>query len=152
MTSLPKERPARSPPPPPSRLRTLSLLKTLSSRLLLKTSVSVSHTILLYFVTCILSFDLGQDIQPTTDLTRFVKWPEYVRLQRQKVILHQRLKVPPAIAQFSHTLDKNTATQLFKLLNKYRPETTQEKKARLTAEAAAAAEGKDKESKVCYSS
>ena len=51
-------------------------------------------------------------------MTRFVKWPEYVRLQRQKVILHQRLKVPPAIAQFSHTLDKNTATQLFKLLNK----------------------------------
>jgi large subunit ribosomal protein L7Ae len=62
---------------------------------------------------------IGQDIRPKTDLTRFVKWPEYVRLQRQKVILHQRLKVPPAIAQFSHTLDKNTATQLFKLLNKY---------------------------------
>ena len=61
----------------------------------------------------------GQDIQPKKDLTRFVKWPEYVRLQRQKVILSQRLKVPPAIAQFSHTLDKNTATQLFKLLNKY---------------------------------
>ncbi len=61
----------------------------------------------------------GQDIRPKTDLTRFVKWPEYVRLQRQKVILNQRLKVPPAIAQFSHTLDKNTATQLFKLLNKY---------------------------------
>ena len=61
---------------------------------------------------------IGQDIQPKRDLTRFVKWPEYVRLQRQKVILHQRLKVPPAIAQFSHTLDKNTATQLFKLLNK----------------------------------
>ena len=60
----------------------------------------------------------GQDIQPVKDLTRFVKWPEYVRLQRQKVILSQRLKVPPAIAQFSHTLDKNTATQLFKLLNK----------------------------------
>ncbi|PPQ70458.1 hypothetical protein CVT26_013905 [Gymnopilus dilepis] len=93
------------------------------------------------------NFGIGQDIRPKTDLTRFVKWPEYVRLQRQKVILHQRLKVPPAIAQFSHTLDKNTATQLFKLLNKYRPETTQEKKARLTAEAAAAAEGKDKESK-----
>jgi large subunit ribosomal protein L7Ae len=35
----------------------------------------------------------GQDIQHPTDLTRFVKWPEYVRLQRQKVILNQRLKV-----------------------------------------------------------
>ncbi|KAF8798411.1 L30e-like protein, partial [Phlegmacium glaucopus] len=93
------------------------------------------------------NFGIGQDIRPKTDLTRFVKWPEYVRLQRQKVILHQRLKVPPAIAQFSHTLDKNTATQLFKLLNKYRPETTQEKKARLQATAAAAAEDKEKDAK-----
>jgi len=65
-----------------------------------------------------------------------------VRLQRQKVILSQRLKVPPAIAQFTHTLDKNTATQLFKLLNKYRPETKQEKKARLEATAKATAEEK----------
>jgi len=93
------------------------------------------------------NFGIGQDIQPKTDLTRFVKWPEYVRLQRQKVILHQRLKVPPAIAQFSHTLDKNTATQLFKLLNKYRPESKQEKKARLVAAAAAAAENKEKDAK-----
>jgi len=93
------------------------------------------------------NFGIGQDIQPKRDLTRFVKWPEYVRLQRQKVILHQRLKVPPAIAQFSHTLDKNTATQLFKLLNKYRPETKQEKKARLDAEAKAVAEGKADEKK-----
>jgi len=86
------------------------------------------------------NFGIGQDIRPRTDLTRFVKWPEYIRLQRQKVVLHQRLKVPPAIAQFSHTLDKNTAIQLFKLLNKYRPEAKKEKKERLktTAEAVAA--------------
>ncbi|CAK5279272.1 unnamed protein product, partial [Mycena citricolor] len=89
------------------------------------------------------NFGIGQDIQPTTDLTRFVKWPEYIRLQRQKVILHQRLKVPPAIAQFSHTLDKNTATQLFKVLNKYRPETKAEKKTRLETTAKAVAEGKE---------
>jgi large subunit ribosomal protein L7Ae len=93
------------------------------------------------------NFGIGQDIRPKTDLTRFVKWPEYIRLQRQKVILHQRLKVPPAIAQFSHTLDKNTATQLFKLLNKYRPETKAEKKTRLEAAAKAAAEDKDKAAK-----
>lgn len=68
-------------------------------------------------------------------MTRFVKWPEYVRLQRQRVILNQRLKVPPAIAQFSNVLDKNTATQLFALMNKYKPESKQEKKARLQTEA-----------------
>ncbi|ODQ53366.1 60S ribosomal protein L8-B [Saitoella complicata NRRL Y-17804] len=90
------------------------------------------------------NFGIGQDIQPKRDLSRFVKWPEYVRLQRQKKILNMRLKVPPAIAQFQNTLDKNTATQLFRVLNKYRPETAAEKKERLTAEAAAQTEGKDK--------
>ena len=73
---------------------------------------------------------------------------QYVRLQRPKVILSQCLKVPPAIVQFSHTLDKNTATQLFKLLNKYRPETKQEKKARLNALAKATAEQKEAQAKV----
>ncbi|EEB94810.1 hypothetical protein MPER_06317 [Moniliophthora perniciosa FA553] len=93
------------------------------------------------------NFAIGQDIQPKSDLTRFVKWPAYVRLQRQKVILNQRLKVPPAIAQFQHTLDKNTATQLFKLLNKYRPESKVEKKERLTKEAEKVEAGKKEETK-----
>src|SRR5205823_3778081 len=85
----------------------------------------------------------GQDIQPRRDLSRYVKWPEYVRLQRQKKILNQRLKVPPAINQFTKVLDKNTAGQLFKLAHKYRPESTAEKKARLIAAAQAKAEGKE---------
>lgn len=89
------------------------------------------------------NFGIGQDIQPKRDLSRYVKWPEYVRLQRQKKILNQRLKVPPAINQFTKVIDKNTATQLFKLVNKYRPETKAEKKARLMAEATAKAEGKE---------
>ncbi|CAA18381.1 60S ribosomal protein L8 [Schizosaccharomyces pombe] len=88
------------------------------------------------------SFGIGQDIQPKRDLSRFVKWPEYIRLQRRRKILNLRLKVPPAIAQFQKTLDKNTATQVFKLLNKYRPETAAEKKQRLVAEAEAVANGK----------
>src|SRR6478735_1456138 len=74
-----------------------------------------------------------------------VKWPEYVRLQRQKKILQMRLKVPPALAQFQHVLDRNTAAQAFKLLNKYRPETKAEKKERLLQEATAVKEGKKKE-------
>ncbi|PWY88408.1 60S ribosomal protein L7A [Aspergillus heteromorphus CBS 117.55] len=91
------------------------------------------------------NFGIGQDIQPKRNLGRFVKWPEYVRLQRQKKILNLRLKVPPSIAQFQQTLDRNTAAQAFKLLNKYRPETKTEKKERLLAEATAVAEGKKKE-------
>ena len=54
------------------------------------------------------SLRAGGNIQPKRDLTRFVKWPKYIRLQRQKQILYQRLKVPPAINQFTQTLDKQT--------------------------------------------
>lgn len=91
------------------------------------------------------SFGLGYGIQPKRNLNRFVKWPAYIRLQRQKKILSLRLKVPPSIAQFSHVLDKSTAAQAFKLLNNYRPETRAEKKARLEKEAAAVADGKTKQ-------
>jgi len=70
-----------------------------------------------------------------SDLTRFVKWPKYVQMQRQKRILLTRLKVPPQIAQFSHTLDKDQAKKLFELLNKYKPETKKDKVNRLKTEA-----------------
>jgi len=77
------------------------------------------------------NFGIGQDIQPKRDLTRFVKWPLYIRIQRQRSILLKRLKVPPPINQFTQALDKQTATQLFKLLDKYRPESRIEKRRRL---------------------
>lgn len=77
------------------------------------------------------NFGIGQDIQPKRDLSRFVKWPQYVRVQRQRAILLKRLKVPPPINQFTQTVDKQTSGQLFKLLEKYRPETRAEKKLRL---------------------
>merc|ERR1712187_1004947 len=77
------------------------------------------------------NFRLGGDIQPKRDLTRFVKWPKYVRIQRQKRVLLQRLKVPPTINQFSQTIDKNESGKLIKLLTKYSPETRKEKTQRL---------------------
>merc|ERR1712243_178875 len=89
------------------------------------------------------NFGIGQDIQPKRDLSRFVRWPKYIRLQRQKAVLQTRLKEPPPINQFSQALDKQTATQLFKLLDKYRPETKQDKKERLRERAEARAAGKD---------
>jgi len=82
------------------------------------------------------NFAIGQDIQHKRDMTRFVKWPKYIRLQRQKRVLLQRLKVPPTINQFTRTLDKSLAKQLFTFLDKYKPETKHEKKERLTARAA----------------
>ena len=58
------------------------------------------------------NFRLGGDIQPKRNLTRFVKWPKYIRIQRQKRVLYLRLKVPPAIAQFQNTIDKNESKSL----------------------------------------
>ncbi|KAL0873363.1 hypothetical protein Bca101_023068 [Brassica carinata] len=92
-------------------------------------------------------FGIGGALPPKKDLTRYIKWPKSIRLQRQKRILKQRLKVPPALNQFTKTLDKNLATSLFKILLKYRPEDKAAKKERLLKKAQAEAEGKTVESK-----
>jgi large subunit ribosomal protein L7Ae len=88
------------------------------------------------------SFRIGGNIQPKRDLTRFVRWPKYIILQRQKRILLQRLKVPPALNQFSSTIDRNQATTLLKLLRRYAPESRQKKKERRLEAAKAKAENK----------
>ena len=54
------------------------------------------------------NFGIGNNVQPKRDLARMVKMPKNVRLQRQRRILYQRLKIPPAITQFTKTVDKNT--------------------------------------------
>ncbi|KAK4352824.1 hypothetical protein RND71_028342 [Anisodus tanguticus] len=92
-------------------------------------------------------FGIGGAIPPKKDLTRFVKWPQVVTIQRKRRILNQRLKVPPALNQFTKTLDKNLATNLFKMLLKYRPEDKAAKKERLVKRAQAEAEGKTTETK-----
>ncbi|XP_055681718.1 60S ribosomal protein L7a [Lutzomyia longipalpis] len=89
------------------------------------------------------NFGIGQNVQPKRDLARFVKWPKYIRIQRHKSVLQKRLKVPPPVNQFTQTADKQTAVQLFKLLEKYRPESELAKKARLRAAAEAKAKGKE---------
>jgi len=88
---------------------------------------------------------IGRDIMhPARDVSRFVKWPRYVRIQRQRAILKKRLKVPPAIAQFTAALEKPQAANLLKLLSAYRPESREEKKTRRSK----AAEAEVKEAKV----
>jgi large subunit ribosomal protein L7Ae len=92
-------------------------------------------------------YRIGRDTLPKgRDLTRFVKWPRYVRIQRQRSVLKRRLKVPPSINQFTNTFDKNQAANLFRFLTHYRPESAQEKASRLKAAAAAAVDGKDVQS------
>ncbi|XP_038876465.1 60S ribosomal protein L7a-2 isoform X1 [Benincasa hispida] len=92
-------------------------------------------------------FGIGGALPPKRDLTRFVKWPKVVQIQRKKRILKQRLKVPPALNQFTKTLDKNLATNLFKMLLKYRPEDKAQKRERLLKRAQEEAEGKSHDAK-----
>lgn len=89
------------------------------------------------------NFGIGGTVQPKRDLTRFVKWPRYIKIQRQRAVLYKRLKIPPAINQFRATssFSKQSVTQLFKLLHSYRPETSASKKDRLRKLAAAKAAG-----------
>lgn len=87
------------------------------------------------------NFRIGGDIQPKRNLSRYVKWPRYVVVQRQRRVLLQRLKVPPSLNQFNHTIDKNQTGQLMQFLAKYKPETKMDKKKRLLVEAQKRVEG-----------
>ncbi|KAB1203329.1 60S ribosomal protein L7a [Morella rubra] len=57
-------------------------------------------------------FGIGRAIPPKRDLTRFVKWPKTVQIQRKKRSLKQRLKVPPPLKKITKTLDKNLGSPL----------------------------------------
>jgi len=76
-------------------------------------------------------------------LGRLMRWPRYVKLQRQRKILLQRLSIPPAINLFSQTASKPLARALFKLFSAYKPETRRQKKDRLRAAAKLEADGKE---------
>lgn len=87
------------------------------------------------------NFRIGGDVQPERDLGRFVRWPRYIRVQRQRKVLKQRLRTPPSVNQFRMALDKAEARGLVKLLTKYQAETRAEKAARMKEAADAKAAG-----------
>merc|ERR1719424_122798 len=68
-------------------------------------------------------------------------------MQRQKRILYQRLRVPPAVNQFTKTLQNNQSKNLWRLLAKYTPEAKKDKVVRLRNAANAKAEGKEADTK-----
>merc|ERR1712139_90145 len=89
------------------------------------------------------NFRIGGAMQPKRDVTRFVRWPRYILLQRQKRVLYQRLRVPPAVNQFTKTLNNNQSKNLWRLLAKYSPESKKDKIARLKSAAENKAQGKE---------
>merc|ERR1711879_854488 len=64
-------------------------------------------------------------------------------MQRQRQVLYQRLRVPPAINQFSKTCNANQSKNLWRLLTKYAPGTKKDKVQRLKKAAEAKADGKE---------
>merc|ERR1711943_43540 len=68
-------------------------------------------------------------------------------MQRQKRILYQRLRVPPAVNQFTKTLQNNQSKNLWRLLAKYTPEAKKDKVARLRNAAQNKADGKEADAK-----
>lgn len=90
------------------------------------------------------NFRLGNAIRPSIVKSRFVRFPRYVQIQRQKRILIRRLKCPAAIAQFMKTVEKNDMNTLYKILEKYSPETKKEKMDRLKKEAQSGVKGEKK--------
>lgn len=51
---------------------------------------------------CMHAPGVGATPAPKHDLHRFVKWPKYVRIQRQRRVLNQRLKV--SLSGLSHLI------------------------------------------------
>ena len=73
------------------------------------------------------------------DLTRYVKYPRAIRVQRQKALLESRLKVPPTVAICRTPVDKNLNAELIAFAKKYCTETTEARKERLAKDAKSAA-------------
>ncbi|KAI3947315.1 hypothetical protein MKW92_005980, partial [Papaver armeniacum] len=92
-------------------------------------------------------FGIGGALPPKKDFHKFVKWPKGVCIQCQRRILKLRLKVPPSLNQFTKTLDKNLATNLFKMLLKCRPDDKDANKEILLKRAQDESEGKAVEAK-----
>ncbi|TNJ30284.1 Ribosomal protein L7a [Giardia muris] len=84
----------------------------------------------------------GRSKVPDFDLTPLVKWPKQVRIQRQKAVLKERLKVPPVINQFYNPVSKNLTHEILNFARKYSPETPEARKNRLAEAAKAKSENK----------
>lgn len=96
-----------------------------------KKPAAVSH-----FVARSKNFGIGHDVPYARDLSRFMRWPTFVTMQRKKRVLQRRLKVPPALNQFTKVLDRTSRNEALKLIKKYAPETRKARRARLSKVAA----------------
>lgn len=86
------------------------------------------------------TWGIGIKLPAKVDMRHFVRWPQYVTRQRMKRVLLKRLKVPPAVNQFSATLSDGAKKELFAFCSKYKRETRTEKRERQRKDAEARAQ------------
>jgi len=84
----------------------------------------------------------GGVLRKTKALGRLIRWPKYVKLQRQRKVLLQRLKVPPALNIFANPARAQLAKPLFTLFANYLPENRKQKRDRDRAKAKLEAQNK----------
>merc|ERR1712130_18840 len=83
----------------------------------------------------------GGVLRKSAALGRLMRWPKYVQLQRQRKVLLQRLKIPPALNIFNNACSKDFASKLVRFSKNYSPETRKQKDLRLKAWAKLQADG-----------
>jgi len=84
----------------------------------------------------------GGVMPKTRALGRLVRWPKYIQLQRQRKVLYQRLRIPPALNIFNAPSGRQRARALFHLFSKYKPEDKKAKRQRLRSKAKVQADQK----------
>jgi len=77
----------------------------------------------------------GGVMPKTKALGRLVRWPKYIQLQRQRKVLYQRLRIPPALNIFNAPAGRQRARAMITLFSKYKPESRKEKRDRQRANA-----------------
>uniref|UniRef100_A0A0A9XYM7 60S ribosomal protein L7a n=1 Tax=Lygus hesperus TaxID=30085 RepID=A0A0A9XYM7_LYGHE len=101
-----------------------------------KMSVKKKPSTVSHFAARPKNFGIGHDVPYARDLSRFMRWPTFVTMQRKKRVLQRRLKVPPALNQFTKVLDRSSRNEALKLIKKYAPETRNARRTRLSKIAA----------------
>lgn len=84
----------------------------------------------------------GGVLPKSHSLGRLMKWPKYVKLQRQRKILLQRLKIPPALNIFAQGCAKDFAKKIVEFSKNYQPMTKAQKQKQQRAMAKLQADGK----------
>ena len=90
---------------------------------------------------------IGKTPNHHADLSHFVRWPRYIRIQRQRSILASRMKVPAQIGQFHKLAPISFDSKLISFAKAYKPETKAERKARIAKYAILNSQGKQEKMK-----